>query len=149
MSRLPMSVRASNKVISGLHRLGVPVGPTQLLTVTGRTTGLPRTTPVSPVTVDGSHYLVAAYATGHWVANARASGDAVLARGRHRVPVHLAEVPPSERGPIVAVYPTQVPQGASMFVKAGTVDSPTPDGFAADASNIVVFKIDPIDKEPS
>jgi deazaflavin-dependent oxidoreductase (nitroreductase family) len=149
MTKLPMSVRASNKVIRGLHRLGVPVGPTRLLTITGRTTGLPRTTPISPVTVDGSQYLLAAYATGQWVANARASGRAVLARGRHRVPVHLVEVPPSDRGPIVAAYPIQVPQGASMFFKVGTVESPTPDGFAANATNIVVFKIDPTDREPS
>ena len=70
MTGLPLSVRASNKVIRGLHRLGVPVGPTRLLTIVGRTTGLPRTTPVSPVTVAGSQYLVAAYASGHWVANA-------------------------------------------------------------------------------
>ncbi len=149
MTRLPMSVRASNKVVRGLHRVGIPVGPTRLLTITGRTTGLARTTPVSPVTVDGSQYLVAVHTTGHWVANARASGRAVLAHGRHRVPIHLVEVPPSERGPIVAAYPTQVPQGASMFVKAGTVESPTPEGFAAEAANIVVFKIDPTDKEPS
>ncbi len=147
MTGLPMSVRASNKVIRGLHRLGVPVGPTRLLTIAGRTTGLPRTTPVSPVTVDGSQYLVAAYASGHWVANARASGRGVLTRGRHRDPVRLVEVPPAERGPIVSAYPTQVPHGVSMFVKAGTVERPTPGGFAADAANIVVFKIDPINKE--
>ena len=71
----------------------------------------------------------------------------MLARGRHRVPVRLVEVPPGERGPIVSAYPTQVPQGASMFVKAGTVERPTPSGFAADAANIVVFKIDPNNKE--
>jgi deazaflavin-dependent oxidoreductase (nitroreductase family) len=147
MSRLPMSMRASNKVVRGLHRVGIPVGPTRLLTVAGRVTGRPHTTPVSPVTVDGSQYLVAVYATGQWVANARASGHAVLARGRHRVPVHLVEVPPSERAPIAAAYPTQVPHGASVFVKAGAVERPTPDGFAADATNLVIFKIDPTNEE--
>lgn len=47
-----------NKVIVGLHRLGVPM-PMPALTVPGRKTGALRSTPVSPYEVDGQRYVVA------------------------------------------------------------------------------------------
>jgi hypothetical protein len=38
-----------NKVNIGIQGLGVPLGPTQLLTLRGRTSGKPRSTPVIPL----------------------------------------------------------------------------------------------------
>ncbi|TCN35591.1 uncharacterized protein DUF385 [Kribbella orskensis] len=74
--------RLRNRLIILLHRIGLPVGPTQLLTVAGRTTGRLRTTPVAPVIVDGVPYIVQAYPGSDWVKNARAAGSGVLTRGR-------------------------------------------------------------------
>ena len=57
-----------------LNRLGLPVGPMQLLTVPGRRSGLPRTTPVTPVVVDGVRVHHPGVPNSDWVKNARASG---------------------------------------------------------------------------
>ena len=65
--------RLRNRLIILLHRIGLPVGPTQLLTVAGRITGRLRTTPVAPVIVDGVPYIVQAYPGSDWVKNARAA----------------------------------------------------------------------------
>jgi hypothetical protein len=64
----------ANPVIVALQRLGVAIGTMRLLSVPGRKSGRLRTTPVSPLTVDGWRYIVAGHEGFDWVKNARASG---------------------------------------------------------------------------
>ncbi|MGH3490127.1 MAG: nitroreductase/quinone reductase family protein [Actinopolymorphaceae bacterium] len=134
----------ANKVIIGLQRLGLPLGTMHVLTVPGRRTGEPRTTPVSPYTVDGQRYVVAGQVNGDWAKNARAAGRAVLARGRRSENVRLVELPVGERGRILREFPAKVPHGVGMFLKAGTVESATPQGFEAAAPRCGVFRIEPL-----
>ena len=54
--------------------------------------GKPRSTPVSPLTVNGGRYVVAALPDSDWARNIRAAGHALLSRGRRREPVTLIEV---------------------------------------------------------
>jgi deazaflavin-dependent oxidoreductase (nitroreductase family) len=115
-----------------------------LLTVRGRRSGQPRTTPVSPLTVAGHRYVIGGYARGDWVRNARAAGEGVLARGRRAERVRLVDLPERERRPVLRAFPAQVPHGVSMFVKAGVVTEPTPDGFEAAAPRVAVFRIEPV-----
>lgn len=131
-----------NKVVIGLQRLGLPLGTMHVLTVAGRRTGTPQTTPVSPYTVDGQRYVVAGQVNGDWAKNVRAAGQAVLARGRRRERVRLVELPAGERGRILREFPSKVPHGVGMFLKAGTVESPTPEGFEAAAPRCGVFRIE-------
>ena len=138
----PRSLRIANKVIIFLQRLGLPLGTMHLLTVRGRRTGQPRTTPVSPLTVGGHRYVIGGYAKGDWVRNARAAGEGVLARGRRAERVRLVDLPEPERRPVLRAFPEQVPHGVSMFVKTGVVAEPTPDGFEAAAPHVAVFRID-------
>jgi hypothetical protein len=73
----PRWLRLFNKVNVRIQRLGVPLGPTQVLTLRGRTSGKSCTTPVTPFTVDGQRYVIGGFAHGDWVANARKRrGDA-------------------------------------------------------------------------
>ena len=59
------------------------MGPNLLLTVRGRSTGLPRTAPVAVVEIDGRRLIMAAYGEVHWVRNLRAAGEAEIeVRGR-------------------------------------------------------------------
>jgi hypothetical protein len=53
--RAPFS--GANWILKKLLRAGVPMGPMILLTVRGRTTGLPRTTPVDLFERDGRRWL--------------------------------------------------------------------------------------------
>ena len=77
----PWSLKYVNKAMIGLSRLGVTFGPV-VLTVPGRKSGKPRSTPVTPMTVDGREYIVGGLPGSDWAANARAAGEGTLQRGR-------------------------------------------------------------------
>lgn len=114
-----------------------------VLTVPGRRTGKPRSTPVSPLTVGAGRYVVAALPDSGWARNVRAAGHAQLSRGRRREPVTLIEVTDSTlKEQVMRAYPREVPKGAPMFVRAGIAASP--DAFAAAAGHVAVFEISPV-----
>jgi deazaflavin-dependent oxidoreductase (nitroreductase family) len=91
-----------NWILKKLLRAGVPMGPMILLTVRGRTTGLPRTTPVDLFERDGRRWLVATHGgdNSNWVRNLRAAGEGILTRGRRREAIAAAELTPEEAGPV-------------------------------------------------
>jgi hypothetical protein len=64
--RPPWWLKYVNKAMIGLHKLGVGFGGKGpvVLTVVGRKSGKPRSTPVTPMTVDGKRYVVAGLVTG-------------------------------------------------------------------------------------
>jgi hypothetical protein len=128
----PRWLRFFNKVNIGMQRIGVPFGPTQ-----------PRTTPVTPITVDGQRYVIGGFAKGDWVANARANGEASLRHGRRSENVRLVELPESERGKVMRAFPTEVPQGVSFFVRTGVAEAPTPEAFEKGAAKAAVFRVEP------
>lgn len=139
----PRWLRIANKIVIGSQRAGLPLGTMRLRTVTGRKTGRPRTTPVSPLTVNGRRYVIGGFARGDWVANARANGAAILAHGRRKERIRLVEIPESERGPIMGAFPTEVPHGVFMFLKMGIAEAPTPEAFERGAAKVAVFRIEP------
>lgn len=146
MSKAPWStppgwLKLLNKVNVGMQRLGIPAGPVPLLTVRGRSSGQPRTTPVTPFIVEGQRYLIGGFAHGDWVANARANPYAVLRHGRRTENVRLIELPEADRGPIMRAFPTEVPRGVFFFLKTGAVEDATPEAFERGAANAVVFRI--------
>jgi len=63
-----------NKVMIAVQKLGVPVGPSAVLTVPGRKSGQPRSTPMTPFEHARGLYTVAGYPGADWAANARAAG---------------------------------------------------------------------------
>ncbi len=142
---LSLRHRLRNRVIVRLHRLGLPVGPMYLLTVPGRNSGLPRTTPVAPVVVQDVRYLLQAYPESDWVKNARAAGHGVLTRGWRTQAVDLVEVPVAQRGPILREFPRQNHRGVDAFLRNGLVASASSDSFAAAAPHCPVFRATPAD----
>lgn len=95
----PAVMRVSNRIITVLLRLGAPLGPMALLTVVGRRSGRPRTTPVA-VERDGAGWrLTAAYGVGDWVKNLRAAGEATLTIRGRRIPVVATELSPEQAAP--------------------------------------------------
>ena len=140
---LPGWLPFMNRIVRGLSRLGLPMGPVQVLTVAGRRSGAPRSTPVSPLTVDGRRYVVAGLPDGDWARNVRAAGRGELAAGRHRTSVTLTEVmEPERRRAVMRAFPTEVPGGVTFFVRLGLVTKADPDEFAAAADRVAVFQID-------
>ena len=98
--RIPLFVRAGNAITTLLRR-GVGMATTTLLTVPGRKSGLPRTTPVTVIEHDGGRYVQSPFGEVDWVRNLRAAGTATLTRGRHIETVSAIELTAKEAAPIL------------------------------------------------
>ncbi len=139
---LPGWLRPLNRVLVALGRLGLRAGPVQVLTVPGRRSGTPRSTPVTPIGVDGRRFVVAALPQADWARNARAAGRGDLARGRRRTSVTLREVADADlRRRVLRAFPGQAAGGVPFFVRLGLVERADPDQFAAAADRVAVFEI--------
>ena len=101
-----------NVLATTLVRAEVKVGPIQLLTVRGRKSGLPRTTPVAVVEQQGQRYLVATYGLVDWVRNLRAAAEATLTLGRRSEAIKVIELPPQEA---VSVLKASLGGGGGAF----------------------------------
>ena len=141
----PWWLKYVNKVMIGLSKLGVggEKGPV-ILTVAGRKTGKPRTTPVTPMTVDGQRYIVGGLPGADWVANLRAAGNATVHQGRRAQQVRMTEIPAEQARPLLRQFPVLVPTGVSFIKNAGLVTGPNPDEFEALAGRLPVFRFDEI-----
>lgn len=141
---LPGWLRPANRLVRGVARLGPPLGTIPVLTVPGRVSGTPRSTPVSPLTVGGRRYVVAGLPHGDWARNVRAAGSGELAKGRRRGTVALREVTdPTERRTVMRAFPTEVPGGVFFFVRLGLVAEGTPEEYAAASDEVAVFELSP------
>jgi deazaflavin-dependent oxidoreductase (nitroreductase family) len=116
-------------------RRGLAIGSQYLLTVPGRRSGRPRSTPVSIAMVASERYIVAAFEDAAWVGNVRAAGTGTLSRGRRHEAVVLNEVAVDERGPSLRAFLEQVPGGVRFF------DGRTPDAVVAAAPKYPVFRV--------
>ncbi|OBI15562.1 MULTISPECIES: nitroreductase family deazaflavin-dependent oxidoreductase [unclassified Mycobacterium] len=141
----PWWLKPANKVFIQMSRLGLSFGGESpvVLTVTGRKSGAPRSTPVTPMTVDGQQYVVAGFPGADWVANARAAGEATIARGRHVQKVRMAELAADDARPILRAFPAEVPTGVGFMKRAGLVTEGRPEEFEALAGRCAVFRLDP------
>ncbi|HYM83617.1 MAG TPA: nitroreductase family deazaflavin-dependent oxidoreductase [Candidatus Dormibacteraeota bacterium] len=97
----PRAVTIANPIVRGLARAGLPLGPNVLLTVRGRTSGLPRTFPVALMHAGDRLLVQSPYGEVQWVRNLRADPAAEVARGRRRTPVRAVELPPEIAGPLL------------------------------------------------
>ena len=97
-------LRVVSTIITILLRLGLPAGPSVLLSVRGRTSGKIYTIPVALVGNNGTSFLVAAFGEVNWVRNLRAAGQAYLTR-RHRIQaIGVVELEAKEAAPILKQY---------------------------------------------
>lgn len=101
-----------------------------------------RSTPVSPLTLDGQRYVISGLRDSDWARNARAAGWGRLSRGRRTESVNLVEVTDADECQVIMrAFPRQVPHGVPFFVKLGLVTGPNPEEFAAAANRVAVFRI--------
>ncbi|MEB3071542.1 nitroreductase family deazaflavin-dependent oxidoreductase [[Mycobacterium] vasticus] len=141
----PRWLKPVNKLMIGLQKLGVPTGPPMVLTVPGRKSGQPRSTPMTPFTLDGQLYTVAGFPNADWALNARAAGSGTLRHGRKKRQVRIVELSAEAARPVLRAFPVQVPVGAGFLKRAGLVREGTPDEVEALAGQIAVFRFDAVD----
>ena len=143
--RPPRYLKPMNRFVRTLQKFGIPTGPAMILTVPGRKTGKPRSTPMTPFTYHGELYTVAGYPGADWAANARAAGTGTLTRGRRSRPIKIVELDREQSRPVLREFPVQVPVGVAFAKRSGLVRDGTPDEFEALAGQLTVFRFDPVD----
>ena len=135
--RLTPARRLVNAVIKPLTRLGLGGGHTYTLTVRGRKSGRPYSTPVTLIENDG-RWLVSPYGEVSWVLNVRAAGEVTLARAGRSETVGVEEVGPKDAAPVLREYLRTVPIVRPYFDV--TPDSPL-EAFEAEAPRHPVFRV--------
>jgi deazaflavin-dependent oxidoreductase (nitroreductase family) len=96
-ARAPRRVSLFNPVARFLLAARVPLGFNGLITIRGRTSGLPRTTPVAIIDVSGRRWIWAPWGEVHWVRNLRAAGGATITVRGRKEEVRATELDQPER----------------------------------------------------
>lgn len=123
-----------------LAKLGLTGTRTHLLTVPGRRSGRPWSTPVSIVRMGDERWLVAPYGDRNWVKNARAAGRVELRRGRRDELLEVVELTPEQSVPVLQEYYRQGRVTRPFF--AVSLES-TPEEWLAEAPLHPVFRLVP------
>ncbi|MFI5199272.1 MAG: nitroreductase family deazaflavin-dependent oxidoreductase [Candidatus Limnocylindrales bacterium] len=96
-ARVPRRVTLFSPILKFLLTHGVPLGPNGLITIRGRTSGLPRTTPLAVVEFSGRRFVWAPWGEVQWVRNLRAAGRATITHHGRKEDVQATELDPTER----------------------------------------------------
>ena len=96
-ARVPRQVSLFSPILKVLLAAGIPLGFNGLITIRGRKSGLPRTTPVAIIKVGGRRWVWAPWGEVHWVQNLRAAGRASITVRRREEAVTATELDPSQR----------------------------------------------------
>ena len=96
-TRVPWFVPMLNRLARPLLAAGMPMGFNGLLTVRGRSSGEPRTTPLAIIDVDGRRWVWSPWGDVHWVRNLRAAGEATVTVRRREERVRAVELDPDQR----------------------------------------------------
>jgi deazaflavin-dependent oxidoreductase (nitroreductase family) len=96
-THVPGYVGLFNPIARRVLKTGALLGPNALITVRGRKSGEPRTTPVALVEIDGRRWVIGTFGDTNWVRNLRAAGEATVSVGRRREDVKASELVGEER----------------------------------------------------
>lgn len=136
------ATRAINWWFERLTKLGVGASYRQILTVAGRKTGQPRSTPVDVIELNGHRWLVAGYGPANWVLNVRASGEVALSRGGQTERYKVTEAAAEEAVPVLRKYIDEIRVTRPYF--DATPNSPDA-AVAAELPRHPVFRLIPVD----
>jgi deazaflavin-dependent oxidoreductase (nitroreductase family) len=100
--------RLVNSVFQALTRLGLGASYRHILTVPGRKTGRPYSTPVDVIDLDDRRWLVAGYGPSNWVRNVRAAGEVTLSRGRRSDRLDDVEADALDAVPVLRKHMTEI-----------------------------------------
>jgi len=134
-----------NAIRKSLLAAGVPLGFNGLLTVRGRKSGLPRTTPVAIIAASGKRWIWAPWGEVQWVRNLRAAGHATITLRRQTEEVSATELDPAQRigyfRDILAPLARRIPFGVQFIRIMDGVDLNNP---LAAAEGRPVFELHPV-----
>ncbi len=94
---LPRMATMLNPIAKRLLSAGMPMGANALVTIRGRASGQPRTTPLAIIEVDGRRWIWSPWGEVQWVRNLRAAGEATITVRRESEDVRALELDPAQR----------------------------------------------------
>src|SRR5713101_2764660 len=104
--------RAGNFLTKSLLGLGISFNGSTLITVPGRKTGRPHSTPITMVEFEGQRYVQSPFGSVDWVRNLRAAGKATLSWGRRHETVIATELSPEQAAPVIK---SMLPHAPKVF----------------------------------
>jgi deazaflavin-dependent oxidoreductase (nitroreductase family) len=122
-----------NRIVAGFTRLGLSMRGSRVLEVRGRTSGLPRRTPVNLLEFEGERYLVAPRGDTQWARNLRVAREGRLLLGRRGESFTASELGDEEKPALLREYLKRWAFEVSAFF----------DGVGADASDEELRRIAP------
>jgi deazaflavin-dependent oxidoreductase (nitroreductase family) len=144
----PWWVTVWGPIAKVLLAAGVPLGLNGLVglvTIRGRKSGLPRTTPVAIIEVAGRRWVWAPWGDVQWVRNLRAAGRATITVRRQQEDVAATELDPTQRvaffRDVLGPLARSIPFGVWFIRTFDRVDLNDPLGAAADRR---VFELHPL-----
>lgn len=102
--------KAGNLFMRSMLALGISLNGTTLITVPGRKTGRPQSTPITMVEFEGQRYVQSPFGSVQWVRNLRAAGKATLSWGRRREKIEVTELTPEQAAPVIRSMLSHAPQ---------------------------------------
>jgi deazaflavin-dependent oxidoreductase (nitroreductase family) len=145
-AQAPRFVRAANILTKNLLRAGLPLSgygaPMYLLTVRGRKSGQPRTTPISVIEHDGKRYLLSPFGMVDWVRNLRASSVATLTRRRRVEQVAARELSTEEASELLRGFFTNDGKKPPIIGYFGVTAQSSPEEFKRAAASHPAFVLE-------
>lgn len=143
--RLPRGISLFNAIAKPLLAAGAPMGFNGLLTVAGRKSGVPRTTPLAIIEVSGRRWVWSPWGDVHWVRNLRAAGRATIRVRRRNQEVRAIELDATQRvgffRDVLAPLARRIPFGFSFARIVDGVDLNDPEDAAEGRA---VFELHPV-----
>jgi deazaflavin-dependent oxidoreductase (nitroreductase family) len=144
-SRAPRWVTFFGPVTKFLLAARVPLGYNALITIPGRTSGEPRTTPLAIIDVDGRRWVWSPWGDVNWVRNLRAAGHATITRGGQSEGVSATELDPEERVAFFRDVLRPVAHGMPLGVSfIRIIDGVDVDRPVEEAEGRCVFELHPL-----
>ena len=125
-AKAPSFVTLLNPIARRVLKVGPLLGPNALITIRGRKSGEPRTTPIALLQVDGKRWVIGTFGETNWVRNLRASHEATLTVGQKRVEVVADELDLARRieffRDVVGPYVRRILIGGILLAVLGARD---------------------------
>jgi deazaflavin-dependent oxidoreductase (nitroreductase family) len=133
--------KAGNFLMRGMLALGISLNGSALITVPGRKTGRPHSTPITMVEYQGQRYVQSPFGSVNWVRNLRAAGQATLSWGRRHETIVVTELTPEQAAPVIKSMLPRAPQVIRDYFDV-TPESSLED-IIRDAPNHPMFAVRP------
>ena len=147
VDQVPATVALFSPILKSTLAAGLPLGPNALVTIRGRTSGEPRTTPLAIIDTGGRRWVWSPWGDVHWVRNLRASGRATITVRRRSEEVRARELDRDQRvaffRDVLGPYARSMRGGVTFVKVVDQVDLDEPEVVAEDRR---VFELLPEDE---